>query len=67
MVVIVGGTGAELIVNSKGFCMVWFGAEESLKLNVYVIELSATGVPVIAPVAVSSWRLAGNAGVTDQL
>jgi hypothetical protein len=43
------------------------GAEVSRKVNTCVVVPCLIGVPVIAPVSVSSERLAGIAGETDQL
>ena len=45
----------------------WAGVELSRSVNVCVVVPCAVGVPVITPVAVSNERLAGSAGVTDQV
>ena len=59
--------GAGLIVRERDSCTVCGGDEESCNANVCELVPCAAGVPVIAPVAVSNTRLAGSAGVTDQL
>lgn len=65
--VIVGDTGAELIVNERDCWTVCTGDEESCSVTVCAVVPWAAGVPVIAPVVWSNERLAGSAGVTDQL
>jgi hypothetical protein len=66
-VVIVGGTGDELMVNERDCWTVCTGDEESLSEKVCEEVPCAVGMPVIAPVVWSNERLAGSAGVTDQL
>ena len=67
MVIIDSGAGGGLMVNVRSFCTVCGGDKESCSVNVCGVVPTVTGVPVIAPVCVSSERLAGSAGVTDHV
>jgi len=67
MVIIDSGAGGGLMVNVRVFCTACGGDKESCSVNVCEVVPSVTGVPVIAPVVVSSERLAGRSGVTDHV